>query len=177
MHPVMQKFVERGIPIRSAVAAIQYLSDKQETMTPAHYQSLLEEFVGEQVHTKLTGVDADRQLKYTLLYFVQETIRKSFSTDKINPIEILGTASDKAKKFIVENPWTFATGESDVPKVDSNGNAKRKKGAKQEEAARIYIENKAKGKKTVIEMFMSELDMSKAGATTYFYNMKKQLGE
>jgi hypothetical protein len=77
---------------------------------------------------------------------------------------------------MTENSWIFAEPE-DVPKMDSAGNPKRKKGAKQEEAARIYSENKSDGKAKIIELFMSELDMSKAGATTYFYNMRKKLGE
>lgn len=37
----------------------------------------------------------------------------------------------------------------------------------------LYAQHKDKSNKEIIEIFMAELDMSKAGATTYLYNCKK----
>ena len=49
-----------------------------------------------------------------------------------------------------------------------------KAGTKKVEALKIYRDNVAAGKAVVIDMFMANLGMSKAGATTYFYNCKKE---
>ena len=46
--------------------------------------------------------------------------------------------------------------------------------SKKERALQIYRETIHFGKNNVIEAFMEQLSMSKAGATTYFYNCKKE---
>lgn len=48
-----------------------------------------------------------------------------------------------------------------------------KTGTKLELARQLYAANWKQGRERVIALFMSELNMSKAGATTYFYNAKK----
>jgi hypothetical protein len=49
-----------------------------------------------------------------------------------------------------------------------------KTGTKLEQARKIYQEVAATSTRDqIVELFMSKLGMSKAGATTYFYNVKK----
>lgn len=169
MHPAIQKIADRGIPTSSYVAAIRHLNDSGD-LARDQYVSIMSDLVGQKV-----SVGDDRITKYTFLYLIQETIRKSFNTDVMNMAELLELAHRRAVTFIKENAFVFAEPEDTIT-VDSDGKPKQKKGAKQEGAATIYQENISKGKATVIGLFMSELDMSKAGATTYFYNMKKQFG-
>ena len=169
MSPIKQ-IAEYGIPVNSYIAAIQYLNDRSD-LEQSQYEGMIKDVTG--VEQKFND---HRDAKYTFLYLVQETIRKSTSTDIFDMDALLEYAFTRAQKFIKENPWHWAEPEEEQ-KVDASGKPKRKKGAKQEEAARIYNENKADGKKAIIDLFMSELDMSKAGATTYFYNMKKKFGE
>jgi hypothetical protein len=166
MNPIAQ-IREFGIPVRSYGAAIWYLNDRPD-LEKDEYENL--------IHT-LTGVRRQykdhRDARYSFLYLVQETIRKWESTDKFDMEEMLIYAEKCAQKLFTEQAYHWAEPDEEV-KTDSKGNPKRKKGAKQVEALRIYNENVADGKSKIIELFMSELDMSKAGATTYFYNMKKK---
>jgi hypothetical protein len=169
MHPAIKIISNYGIPTNSAIRAIQYLGEKED-YTSEQYFSMIEELTGHGIN-----IADPRQTKYSFLYIIQDIINTSFNTDAIDLHSILLTAQDKAKKFIAENPWVFAVVEETI-KVDNTGKPKRKKGAKQEEALRIYKENISEGKQKIIELFMSELDMSKPGATTYFYNAKKKVG-
>ena len=56
-----------------------------------------------------------------------------------------------------------------VPRVRTSGPSKK------DEAIKIYRDNVDAGKAVIIDMFMANLGMSKAGATTYFYNCKKAI--
>lgn len=164
----MKRIAEYGIPVHSYIAAIQYLSNTED-FTTSQYSQMIEKISGKQF-------SADpRTTKYSFLYLIQDTIKTSFTTDSFNMEKILHNASEKALTFIAENSWHWAEPEENI-KVDGTGKQKRKKGAKQEQALHIYKDNISKGKKDVIELFMSELDMSKAGATTYFYNTRKKVG-
>jgi len=167
MHPIKQ-IAEYGIPVNSYLAAIQYLNRRSD-LEQSQYENMIE---------TLTGFGNDfpdhRIAKYTFLYLIQETIRESNNTDKFDMGKLLTLSFNRAEKFIKENPWHWAQPD-EVVKVDDAGKPKRKKGAKQEMALELYKEYIEEGKPKVIDMFMSELDMSKAGATTYFYNTKKKV--
>jgi hypothetical protein len=168
MHQAIKTISTYGIPTNSATRAIQYLGEKED-YTSEQYFSMIVEITGHGIN-----IADPRLTKYTFLYLIQDIIKTSFNTDNIDMTSLILSSSDKAEKFIAENPWVFAVPD-EVVKVDDAGKPKRKKGAKQEEALRIYKENISEGKPKIIELFMSELDMSKAGATTYFYNTKKKV--
>jgi hypothetical protein len=168
MNPIHQ-IKEFGIPTDSYHSAIRHLNDR-DPFIKCEYERLIHVLTGVQ----RTYTD-QRDARYCFLYLIQETIRKSDNTDRFDMPTLLIYAEERAYKFIKENPWHWAVVEEEV-KLDSSGKPKRKKGAKQVEALRIYNENIFAGKKAIIELFMSELDMSKAGATTYFYNTRKQVG-
>jgi len=53
---------------------------------------------------------------------------------------------------------------------------KAKKGTKKEKALKIVAESFIGGKDATIKRLMDELEMTTAGATTYFYSCKKELG-
>jgi len=168
MNPIKQ-IAEYGIPTNSAIRAIQYLGEKEDYNSEQYFSMIM----------KITGhginIADPRRTKYSFLYLIQGIIKESFNTDTIDVLSVLLTAQDNAEKFITENPWHWAEPD-EIEKTDESGKPKRKKGAKQEEALRIYKENIEAGKAKIIELFMSELDMSKAGATTYFYNTKRKVG-
>lgn len=173
MFGPVEKLREYGIPVNSAVSAIQYVNGRED-LTKEQYEANLSDLTGTSV-----SYDNKRIAKYTYLYFIQNAIKLSQNTDRGDAVALLEKSNADAVHYIKNNKWVFAAEDNpdNAPaKVDSNGKPKRKKGAKQEEAARIYQENKGKDKKDIIQKFMDELDMSKAGATTYFYNMKKKFG-
>lgn len=110
--------------------------------------------------------------------------------------ELLKTCEDYVTKFMTnpKNAFMFA---KDTPtsiavekvevvkgmtKVEVKSNGKIKKGGKQVLAAELYKKHVLDAKKAAtnqefITILVKELGMSRAGATTYAYNCKKQLGE
>ena len=169
MNPIDQ-IKEYGIPVRSYCAAIWYLNERPD-LIKCEYERLICELTGIQ----RTYVD-HREARYSFLYLIQETLRKWESTDKFDMGEMLIYAEKCAQTLFVEQAYHWAEPDEEV-KTDSSGKPKRKKGAKQIDALRIYNENVEDGKQAIVDMLMSELDMSKAGATTYYYNMKKKVEE
>lgn len=169
MNPIDQ-IRELGVPVRSYCAAAWHFIDRPD-LTKDEYEN--------HIYT-LTGVRRQykdfRDARYSFLYLIQETIRKWESTDKFDMGEMLIYAEKCAQTLFVEQAYHWAEPDEEV-KTDSSGKPKRKKGAKQIDALRIYNENVEDGKQAIVDMFMSELDMSKAGATTYYYNMKKKVEE
>ena len=83
-------------------------------------------------------------------------------------IEIVGPAGKRRRVKRVAVQQTAAP-------VVAKPKAKRTKSgvSKKDRALEIYRETIHFGKEGVIGAFMEQLDMSKAGATTYFYNCKK----
>jgi len=171
MTSVLTRLQDSGIPTRSAVAAIQHISNRGR-QTADYYNKSLSNLVDAPVQ-----ITDEHLARFTYLYTVQGIVDLSMNTDIIDATEVMHKAMSNAKKYLKENPWTVAEPD-EVVKTDAAGKPKRKKGAKQEEAGRIYNENKdTLDRKQIIEMFIKELDMSKSGATTYFYNMRKKFGE
>jgi len=191
MDPMVKVLkTEFGAPVEKGVLSV--MSHFHEALDvrewpEQRFKSLIWELTGEDV----TFADPRKEARTIAMYLVEYTMLESIGTDKVctfeqvdlpdpetipplDPQALLAKATTKALAYIEENPWVFAVAEDDEPKLDAQGKPKRKKGAKQEEAARIYQEVEGGEKKVIIERFMAELDMSKAGATTYFYNMRKK---
>lgn len=160
------------IPTHSYLAAIKHLNSFADK-TLEQYKSAI---------TDLTGIaystDDFRQTKYTYLYLVQELVRAHTKSIPISPEDVLECASTKAASFISGNSYVFA--EPEDVYTDGDGIPKRKKGTKQDEALRIYKEHMNDGKEakaTIISLYQTELDMTKAGATTYFYSTRKKIAD
>lgn len=181
-----------GAPVeKGALSVCSYFHDTMNVREwpEERFKALIKDLTGEDI----TFADPRKEARATAMHLVQETMLASIGTDKLctfeqvdlpdpadipplDPKALLDESIKWALKYIEENPWHWAQPEDDEPKLDARGNPKRKKGAKQEEAARIYNELKGGEKKDIIQRFMDDLDMSKAGATTYFYNMRKKFG-
>jgi hypothetical protein len=103
--------------------------------------------------------------------------------EKYDPTQALERAAKKIAEQRVSNPWFFSTDSTssvvsttetrEGVNVEVKTDGKIKKGGKQILAAALYEKHKALSNKEIIEIFMKELDMSKPGATTYFYTCKK----
>ena len=124
------------------------------------------------------------EARMTAQYLVDKAILLG---DKYDPNEALKSAAERIAIQRVENPWffykpTFSSVETvtetrhDVA-VEVKSDGKIKKGGKQILAQALYEKHKDKDNKAIIEIFMKELQMSKAGATTYFYLTKKKAGD
>lgn len=54
---------------------------------------------------------------------------------------------------------------------------KGEKGSKVDQARDLYIAATDRSRTAIIELFMQKVGLTKAGASTYYYNLKKQLGD
>lgn len=103
--------------------------------------------------------------------------------DKYDPNEALKKAAMKIEQARVDTPWAFykpefstvvsTTETREGVSVEIKTDGSFKKGSKQLLAAALYAKHKSLKNKEIIAVFMKTLDMSKSGATTYFYNCKK----
>ncbi len=103
--------------------------------------------------------------------------------DKFDPNQALEKAALKIASMRVTDPWFFikpnhstvasTTETRDGVDVEVKTDGSFKKGSKQVLATALYEKHKALSNAEIIAIFMKELDMSKSGAMTYFYNAKK----
>jgi hypothetical protein len=164
--------IERiGISTDSALRAFFKAKDMQ--LSPTKALEFIQEITGND-EVRLSG----EQATYTFYYVIQNAVRAKMNQSVVEGDDLLYPAIDQANKLLER----LTTGDlqfvratlDEVPKVDSVGNPKKKKGAKQELAASLYVKYQDKPRKEIIQLFIDEIGMSKAGATTYFYNMKKR---
>lgn len=115
--------------------------------------------------------------------------------DVADPISFLAAAEERVTKYLADpkNAWMFVEANverNEVMSTPSDGvttqvvlkaDGKIKKGGKQLLAADLYrvhvLENTTPiTNQDFVKVLMKELNMSKAGATTYAYDLKKKLG-
>lgn len=191
-----------GISTTSAMHAVQqvrlWIEDGAETERLSRANDLLERILG----VKLSMADvADRPIATPLTYAVtiaqaavEATIKQEGLVDNVDLL--MANAKDRANKFIntPAHKWMFALPEvtavstTDVAvaegievKVAIKADGKIKKGGKEILAVALYEKHVINAATPVdnqgfIAILMKELGMSKAGATTYNYNMKKKFG-
>lgn len=122
----------------------------------------------------LIGRDVDFSDNYALQvaqYIVQDVVNG-------NEIDLEGNI-EKAAKFVDSHPWINAEKKESYSSykprstVDCLGNPKQKKGAKKAKAIKFWNENKGKfnSRKEWIVALMEAVDLSKAGASTYYHNL------
>ena len=171
MHPVIEQLHDSKIPTTCFLAAIQQIN-YQGVQSLEYYNKKLTSFIGKKV-----SIPNLHLARFTFLYFIQESIRSYNDTGDINVSSVRSIAEKKAEIFLKNNPWIMAQREETVKIDAATGAPKRKKGAKQEMAAKLYKEHKGKAKKEIISIFVNEIGMTPAGAQTYYYNMKKKFGK
>lgn len=166
-----------GAPTDSFNAAIRFFNNKG-MMTERQYASGIKELLGAD---DVPSFKNEKEARIVFLYVVQETLRV-YIEDNIVPdmAAVWEEVIDRSSVFLAKNPWSIKTygtvnGET---KVDAVGLPKKKKGKKKEMAIDIYcrMNDGTTERGTIIQAFMDEIGMTKAGATTYFHNMKKEYG-
>lgn len=168
--------VEQGVPVHSYVAAAIHINGT--CLPEERYRANIEAILG----TKVEQFESPMDAKLAYAYFTQNYLKRH-DTDGpvcVEQLYLESVAEAKAKREA--SPWLYHDLEADagVPQVDDNGVVKRKKGWKRDEAERLFKERKAEGsdmsRKAIIALFKEKLDMSDAGASTYYANCKKKLG-
>lgn len=194
-----------GLPmsaIQAVCTAREQMSDGTNLIAGAGVK-LISKLLGLQIDPKAfldeaTQVKEANLIDYELVVTqaVVESLVKNVGTP-VDEVDVLRAAKERAIKFVT-NPNTqyyFAKPEAVVGvsteqiavstdvdvKVAVKADGSIKKGGKEVLAIALYEKHVKKAEKPMtnqefIAVLMKELGMSKAGATTYNYNMKKKFG-
>lgn len=185
MKTPLQIISDYGCPTHSMVSAAQFFNDRGD-LSYEDYKKSIQQLIAS---PELPETESYHFAKVLFNYIVQETIR-AYNIGMIPLMDELYEACIvKARKWIDENPWSatmfYVThGMVEQDEIDpetgviTNVSALKSKGAKKDITERIFNDMKSKhaSRQDIINAFVTQTGMSKAGATTYFHALKKDLG-
>ncbi len=192
MSQIIANLNEAGFETHSYYAAARQANEKYATISRDRAIKVMNSLFGFHVET-----ENDIAASIALRYMIAESVRKHVEGFVVTQDDVHSFGVEKTKEFFIKNPWKnpdFHSEIKDIPTADevidvpveeikiarknvAGKTIKPKKGLKQEAAKKIYEANRGAENHVIIELFMKQLDMSKAGATTYLYNIKKAMGE
>lgn len=184
---IIDRIKAMGIPTNSMVAAQQCIARYTEAAAgiKSNFDRNIEELTGVPVETKNAKV-----AELVFGYLIQESIRFYNMKQYIEIEDCIKVAEEKAAIFLVKNPWVnpeviaekhaeavayAIENEVELKKVRVPRNSGM---SKKDRCLNLYKQNKAEfgdDKHKMMELFMKELGLSKAGATTYEYNCRKEI--
>lgn len=177
MKAPLEVIADLGIPTDNYIAAAMSVNDL------SFEKSLFESYIAEIIGMPQAPVfENDKATRIYFGYTVQETVR-AFSTGNVPDMEdVWDTVVARASNFIEENTWSVKEyrdelNEDGTAKLDAAGNPKQRKGAKKEQAIKVWNDNADKqdtlSRKEWIALLCEEVGLSTAGASTYYANLKK----
>lgn len=182
MKTPLQAIADLGCPTDSMIDAMRYFGERED-FTHNEYVKAIHEIIGDtDDHVPMDHYNA----KVLFKYIVQETIR-AYNLGLIPDMDRMFIyCLDKADTFIENNPWSetmFKINHGLMEREETDPETgivtpSKPKGAKKETTERIFTELKSKGasRQDIIDAFVEQTGMSKAGATTYFHTLKKEFG-
>lgn len=179
MKHAAEILTKNRIPTNSFLKAVHFCSVKDFSMD--EQIAILKELVPSANLSELDPIP----LKYTFLYVVQDTVKLMELDMRDRPADLLGVFEQAVKKteaLLVKNPWIYTkefeaeyeAAKRPLLKAEKN-QLILNKGTKLEAAMKLYMENKTLSVKELAQLFVKELGMSPAGATTYVYSAKKKV--
>lgn len=161
---VIEEIKGLDIPHESYFRAVRYMTEEYSGIEPDAARELIKALTGLEITS--SQVD-DRYVVISLLYVVQEAIRLyNEEGDSPDPDRVIELAVAYTNRLVRGNAWMFVEDQPTETKVN-----------KQERAEEIYKEMRGEDKNKIIKAFQRELDMSKSGARTYYYNMRNKFGD
>lgn len=175
-----------GAPTSSYLGAVNYFRyDRwEEFQKPNLSQDQMEQGIADIIGIESPPrFDNPKEAELYFLYTVQETVRAFLGPDVPDMADVWEQVQQNASKLIKNNPWSIKD-YSDYqptdkePKLDATGKPKKKKGVKKQMAKEIYfrLNDGTNDRLAIIGAFINDIGMSKAGATTYFHDMKAEYG-
>lgn len=169
----------------SYIASVQFFA-QQDNIDKAEYEHRIQQIIGLIDPPESESWFFARSL---FMYVVQETIRE-FNNGIVPPIDemmndIYQIAVEKTTLYVTSNPWNetrfniqhgLKRDDEDVLEVGLS--VSTKKGAKKDVTEKLFKNLKAAGasRQKIIDAFIEQVGMSRAGATTYFHSLKKEIG-
>lgn len=164
-----------NIPTDSFIQAGHAVTTRFVYDNKRDYESQIELLLGKPVPTR-SVVEA----KVLFGYLIQETVRMHNEGFVVHAEEGIEAARKKTDEFFKKNPWNdpVVIAQNELNEESSSSVAPKRVprgsgGSKKDRCLFMYNAAEDKTPKVIIEMFMKELDLSKAGATTYEYNCRK----
>lgn len=169
----LQVIESLGSSTTSVFNAVDHFRRESIPLTKLQNEQAIADIIGSDDLPNYSNI---KEASLFFLYVVQETIVSFRSGDIPDMNNIWANAQFRCKAFIAENPWSIKEYASDES-INEDG-VRLKKGAKKDMAEALYNElNDGTNERTVIiNAFINDLEMTKAGATTYFHNLKKKFG-
>jgi hypothetical protein len=200
----MNKIIEKlssEVDVNSVVAAGHYANTfTNNDWSKTRFDNLIRDMFDAEADTTF-----QKEAEVLFRYMVIESVKMHVAKIEFDSNALLLAAKQRVQEFIVQFPWVSPTHSSQLSKsnFDEDGNyvgekglvdvsvpadimisrtqvngkiIKPKKGMKQVAAKAIFDDNVGKSNQEIIKLFMTQLDMSKSGATTYLYACKKNSG-
>jgi galactitol-specific phosphotransferase system IIB component len=178
---VEQILTRLNITPNSRLIAVQEVRERVETASDPI--AAAKEIVDNLTIGETWSTDDPIVARMTAAFLVDNAIKLG---DNYDPTAMLQKAAEKIAYYRETNPWFFYKREFSTVEtttetrhnvaVEVKADGKLKKGGKQIIAQALFENNKTMSTQDLVKLFMKELDMSKAGATTYVYNCKKAAG-
>lgn len=203
MNSIIERLVAESVDVTSVFGASRYANTfSGKLWSKSRYETIINDIFNVEASTAFDK-EAEMLFRYMVMIAVEQHVQNNTT---FTGVAIYDIAKDRVAKFFKNFPWNHPSHNSQLAKsdFDEEGNyigkiisfdvsvpedievkrtvlngktVKPKKGLKQLAAKAIFDANVGKSNQEIIKLFMSQLDMSKAGATTYLYNMKKTLAK
>lgn len=180
MSSVIEKVKGLGLPTHSYIAAAHEINLRYGDCTKGDYDFQIATLTNHHVET--------RHVKHAQLvfgYIVQESIRAHVAKTAMTVDELVELAANKATTFLINNPWNdVETETTTVTTADGTTTdivtVKKKRGkgpSKRDLSIQLYTKVKDQNmtRAQLIELFVKELDLTPAGASTYVANCRSGL--
>lgn len=177
MSGTIQILTNRNICTRSYGRAVQDLS--MQCVCPEDYRR----FVSSVLDTDL-DLD-DTTIEYFAKYLVQDLVQQNLAEGEGVDLYVASAKAEREARTIVHRirfgDMTFLLAKEELGENVVTGSekvqSKQKKGAKKNNAARLYRQMQNDHTRSeIIAAYIEQLDMTTAGATTYFHNNEKEYG-
>lgn len=174
LNPI--KVLEReGVRTTSYIGASQDIMDKQ--LSARERLARISDLIGFLPDVEMS----DLQARYFHAYIVNDIVKAHLAKEELTDKRLLDISLTASKRADTLHNRVTVGDMKYVTAMDEDGESKRREFKdgknKQELAYDIYVENIALKRMDIIILMMEALDMSKAGATTYYQNSKKQFEE
>lgn len=192
---IIDKLAESGANVLSVRDAILWAINRTRPDN-GDDANLDREFIAFQLETYFNtsaGTKSAKELQIDFRYFVRAAVELHLEKQEVTPEAIRNRAKDyieafwKSFEFLIpvyvkprkqgpkqQGPAvTITTDVNGVQTVSVDKAAVKRKGGKQEAAMAIYKANPTLTQKELVERFIAELGMTKSGASTYAYNVRK----
>lgn len=181
MSQVIHNLAAAGFKTDSYFAVARQVNDQFRSITKEKAVRVMKNLFGFAIN-----VDDDIVASVALRYMIAEAVRKHIDGFVVTVDDVKAIGIEKTREFFSKNSWlrpSFKGNFEDVPvdcdfkeikhKPFNGKKTKSKTGTKLEAAKKIYEENRNASRSYIIDLFINQLGMTKAGATTYSYLVMK----